>query len=184
MQLAELKIDVNEARESIKRFPRSQEPAIRVFRAIAQGQRVINLPDSLSQAGLNDQGLPRLAISTSNECFYERNSDHHIFRFKNWGSDAIRFSNKILPKKFNQRWSSYWVSNCPPIPTEIKEQTKDDDLFCWEVSKWQKHETHQRMQISTDDPVVLRPLSGELYCVVAEWDLTELEKKIFGRIEI
>jgi hypothetical protein len=45
----------------------------------------------------------------------------------------------------------------------------------WEVNQWSPARP-------PDDPVLLSPLGGDLYAVLAHWDLTEIEKMVLGAI--
>jgi len=181
MQLAEIHIDRKEAKDVIARFPRSRDNHINVCHAIAQGHRVINLILSIKQAGLNEDGLPRLAVSVNLMCVYDLYGGRH--RFSSWGEDWSRTQIDVrgLPRKFKQR--SDWISTCPPVPSEISNMKRPDDLYCWEAT-WTKKSREFEGIRSFEDPVLLRPVGGNLYSVIAEWDLTELERKIFGKIQL
>ncbi len=53
-------------------------------------------------------------------------------------------------------------------------------LILWEVKRW----SSQRITAEPDrDPLLLRQIGGDLYAIMAQWDLTELERLVMrGRI--
>ncbi len=52
-----------------------------------------------------------------------------------------------------------------------------DHLILWEIESW----ADQPIQAVPDrDPYLLRPIHGDLCAVVAEWDLTELERSVMA----
>jgi hypothetical protein len=65
----------------------------------------------------------------------------------------------------------------PMIPANVRPKTgaEQDWYILWEVEKWADN---QRSIIPDLDPYLLKHLGGSLYAVLAEWDLTDLERSI------
>ena len=53
-----------------------------------------------------------------------------------------------------------------------------EHFILWEVDDWS---TSRPQSLPPYDPYLLRPLGGDLYAVVHEWDLTEIERRRDGR---
>jgi len=88
----------------------------------------------------------------------------------------------------------------PPIPPKVRPDNLPDYALLWEVVEWtgEPRKLPSRMAIfrsqararadavsnwaATLDPILLRPLGGPLYVVVAAWDLSPIEATIIGSI--
>jgi hypothetical protein len=63
----------------------------------------------------------------------------------------------------------------PMVPPDILPPRGADlakHFILWEVESWDFS--------PPIDPILLRPIGGELYAVVAQWDLTEVERSIIA----
>jgi hypothetical protein len=62
----------------------------------------------------------------------------------------------------------------PMVPPDVIKDGRGCDLakhfVLWEVESW--------AAAPPVDPMLLKPIGGDLYAVVAQWDLTELERAI------
>ncbi len=181
MLLAEVK--VRATRQQISHVARKYSNP--VLKAIASGHRVIDLAATIGLVGLNKQHLPKIGICDSGgEAFYSYDEDEHGRYCHAFApcQDADQEDHIFLPENTLKRYSiqgeSWYKAVCPPIPAEIRKQIKPNDRIAFEVKEWDN--AGQQPQLG--DPVVLRHLQGGKYAVVAEWDLTTLEKKIFGKI--
>ncbi|OWK42111.1 hypothetical protein FRUB_04189 [Fimbriiglobus ruber] len=67
-----------------------------------------------------------------------------------------------------------------PLDVRPKPGIPENACILWEVEQWADH----RLDVAPDiDPYLLKHITGSLYAVIAEWDLTELERSILrGRI--
>lgn len=64
------------------------------------------------------------------------------------------------------------VATIPTMPPEIRSVAKKDHILLWEP-EWRKQ--NAQVQRPPRDPALLERLSGNLYVVLATWDLSELE---------
>ncbi len=66
----------------------------------------------------------------------------------------------------------------PMVPAEVRNEVKTDLRKChilWEVEEW----ADERIGVRPDrDPYLLKHCGGSLYAVLAEWDLTDLERAV------
>lgn len=164
-------------------------PLMPVLRACAEGKTVINARDTIVRAGLKD-GLPRLAFGHDQVCHYHQNK----YGGCEWGRIEWHTTGRYINPAAEIPWSAWGdlesslrsmdigmgmresvTSECPPIPKDILAMKRAEDVFCWEVEQWLPGP-------NLGDPVLLRPIVGEYCEVVAQWDLTPLEKEMFAQV--
>ena len=51
-------------------------------------------------------------------------------------------------------------------------------IFCWEVDKWT-----EQPEPSYADPVLLRRINDQFFELLAQWDLTDLERELFTSLD-
>lgn len=144
----------------------------RAYRLLGQGKLIIKALESVAAAGLNEEGLPKLALlrADSKECWLEM-----------WLAGAVRFSNSRWPRRRGdqivlpdgafpqrQRHLSDRKAIVPIVPLHLRpKHALSNYHILWEAD-W-----HQVPR----DPYLLRRLGkGDLWLVVAMWDLTEVER--------
>ena len=154
------------------------------YRALAGGTPLINLANVFATVPLDAFLRPKLAIARADRKLVtvRRNSDTR-FTF-----DATRSSypGRDLELTFegpnthgaNRHGWRNGRSVVPLIPAEVLErveaQRKLDrtrHFILFEVESWED---------VPSDPFLIRHLGGPMYVVVAEWDLTELERTIIA----
>jgi hypothetical protein len=198
MQVAEIKMDRQEARraylayrasvnsarqfdssETVQRLKKEDEALTAAYRELAKGNTLINLPQSMSTAGCDPEGLPRLAIARADaaQVWFDRHSEHVTFW---WGQEVhrIRKANKIelpvrnLPGLMD--WSRFRrvKSAVPIIPASLRPA---DALARYHIlfeAEWR--------EVPPVDPILLKHISGPLYAVLATWELTSVEQAVLG----
>jgi hypothetical protein len=153
------------------------EQAVKGYAELAAGRSLLDLTEVFRETGLGEDHLPRLAIARADrkqvKC-ENRNTDL-IFdtRMNNVVSDTLRI---VIPCETNaQKWYSGYAM-VPMVPADVRPNGNLRDFFVlWEVEKWERYP-----RIPPRDPYLLKRVGGDLYVVVAEWDLTELERAIMG----
>jgi hypothetical protein len=174
------------------------EALMKGYRAIAGGQSVIDLHEAFTATGVTGKGYPKLAICRAHEqhCTVEMRTDGSATFYggtTTWrrGSTGVKVD---VPKGTFPTWR--WAQNTeaavwpavrryvdfrmnaqavvPIIPAQYRPPTKLDAFhILWEAD-W-THVPH--------DPLLLKHLSGALYAVLAQWDLTPLERAVLaGRL--
>ena len=148
----------------------------KTYRAISQGKVVIQAIESIKQAGLDEKGLPKLAIASANvaECRFCGYSDGSgKFTWDPRGAWHRRDSRRVLEFP-----SGTFASNnravdrrarLPLIPVHLRpRQALDTYHVLWEA-EWGP--------VPPRDPYLLRRIGkADLWLVVAAWDLTEVER--------
>lgn len=165
------------------------------YRAIANGRQVISLRASLIAGGEDKEHRPRLAVARADEPRIE---------MTRWPNGRVRYdpmvrrdrsgwSTEGWPASGNtsRRWDflgllpeaalkgprgtavsfQEWQAMAPHIPPHLRPKTLDRYTLLWEAN-WE--------QLAPVDPALLRPIRGDLYVVVATWDLSELERAVLN----
>jgi hypothetical protein len=162
------------------------------YRVLARGLPIIKLSESIAAGGFHDNGLPRIAIARadSQDCWVERESwpEPGAFvysteaprwdRLPNRGAMVnsltvrIRITEEMEVPKWQKRIGHTIM---PIIPPEHRPKPHRLHLFhiLWEVEAWEL--------MPPKDPALLRWIGGDLWSVVATWDLTELERAVLSR---
>jgi len=188
MQTEKIIMDRDEAATLYREYrkSRSYETKIdaevkRTYRAISQGKVVIKALESIANAGLKEDGFPKLAIcrATATHCevamewhggatFYVAGRSGRGWRASQAKANRIALHADAFPRIKRERREA--VAAVPPPPLHLR--PKDDDLgkyhILWEA-EWSP--------IPPRDPMLLRRIGdADLWVVVAHWDLTEVER--------
>jgi hypothetical protein len=155
----------------------SEEDAqiMRGYKALSQGKQLIHLRDTIRAGGLGKDGRPRLAIMRADQrwCFYHKRWDDG-FSFSCDGDEwrhrhatRIRFDSDVLACTGKDA-----KALVPIIPPGLRPTIALSNFHILWEAEWQA--------VPPKDPALLRHLGGDLYAVVAIWDLTELERAVLG----
>jgi len=195
MELQQIQMDKERARElylEYKAAPKSEETAAedtaiaRGYKALSEGRAIIDLKEAFASAGVDDEGRPRLAIAgstaldvvcrTKNDtaAFYWGNAIHRS-RYGNIETNrrATRSIRRVACTGVGDySWGKLLHTPTPNVPPRFR--PKRGLRWCytlWEVDKWES---------VPYDPFLLRRVGGDLYVVLAQWDLTELERSVLA----
>ncbi len=183
METARIAMTRSEARELYEKYQASlhygeaiDREVARAYRLLGQGKLVIKAMESIKAAGLDQEGLPKLALlrADAKMCWLEMWQDGRA-RFQSWeGWRDRKLTNKshldCPAGTFPQRQSH--VSNrkaiVPIVPLHLRpKHALSNYHILWEAD-W---------RLVPRDPYLLRRLGkGDLWLVVAMWDLTEVER--------
>lgn len=92
----------------------------------------------------------------------------------------LRFNDLIESPEGDRKSSKRWYKSeyrtlVPPIPFHLRPNGDAAKYFIlWEVEKWEEW----RPSRAPGDPFLLERIAHPIYVVVAQWDLTELERRI------
>lgn len=181
MQVEKIVLDREQARELYRQYKKHQhysEPLDheirRAYQLIAQGRMVIRAIESIRAAGLNEQGFPKLAMirADAQTCFWNpawRGGGGTFKMFDRWGSDHWRRRNVTVPN-----WPAVpdraknGKAIVPIVPVHLRPKRAIENYhILWEAD-W---------QAVPRDPMLLRRIGrGDMWLVVAAWDLTEVER--------
>jgi hypothetical protein len=189
MNLASLEIPEEEARGKLAEYERAlrggrnaEDAAIaQAYRAAARGLPIISLPRTVAAGGFHDSGLPRIAVIRADavECHAHWDGDALVFADEDWranrgalvGGHSVRvpLAGDDLPPQRNWRWGRAMV---PLIPPRCRPRPRNlpHCHILWEVEQW--------AMVPPRDPALLKHLRGDLWAVLAVWDLTDLERLV------
>jgi hypothetical protein len=157
---------------------------LQAYRAAKRGLPVISLSTAFKTAGFHDNGLPKLAITRADakECWVEVNSNGKLrFTSKEWtrGRDALVGSEHVLvdtgvsQPAGRAKWRGKTIVPLVPPRHRPKRGRIRNFHILWEVDDW--------TPVPPKDPALLRHMRGDLWSVLAVWDLTELERLVLSQ---
>jgi hypothetical protein len=194
MELSTLDIDQDEARERLAEYQQliysertAEDEAIAAgYRAAARGLPVISLARTIAAGGFHPDGLPRLAVlnADATECFARWDGTDLVFAdrddwYVNQGALVNRHSVRVpvagddMPPK-RARWRGTTI--VPIVPPRHRPRTRarlGRRYILWEVEEWTRQPPR--------DPALLRHIRGDLWAVLATWDLTDLERTVLSQ---
>jgi hypothetical protein len=144
------------------------------YKAIAQGRTVIRALQSIRAAGVGADGRPKLAIARATARFVECHLHTGWCEFRSDAAHYTRTRSIVEVREFpeaQERRAGQQRGRAPVpiIPVHLRPRR---GLFnyhvLWEVEEW----TPQ----PPVDPYLLRRLAGDMWLVVAAWDLTPVER--------
>jgi hypothetical protein len=156
------------------------------YRAAKRGLRIICLSEVISAGGVDDEGLPRLAIARATwpEC-------HVRWRSNGAGSMVLRYGDVSWPDErgalVGRHHITVAVSDPPsgylrgggvaPVPlVPPRYRPRRPRLaschILWEVEGWTPEPAR--------DPALVRHIRGDLWAVLAVWDLTDIERAVLS----
>lgn len=185
----EAKVRLAEYTESLRHNRDAEDERIAAgYRAAARGMPIIRLSETIAAGGYFDNGLPRIAVvrADAKQCWVKignRGADRVEIVYAddpfldNRGALVGRFTVRVQvddrrPVVINRRWRGQTV--VPVVPPRHRPKRGRLGRFhvLWEVEEWAPVPPH--------DPALLRHIGGDLWAVVAMWDLTELERAVLA----
>jgi len=179
-----------EAREKIAKIGIEDEQLMQNYKALKEGKALIHVPQTILEAGLNDeQHLPKLAICRAdakrgyvhfgvNTTWFSHDGGIQY----DWSKKKVRkASYTIRISTHTNDWSEYWrrrqewcpggVAMVPSVPAHLRPADLSKYFILWEA-EW----TAQ----APTDPILLSRVTEHTFAVVAQWDLTPLERLVLA----
>jgi hypothetical protein len=189
MQTERITVDRQEAAELFRKYKEHQHYSTpvdleiqRVYDAIRKGQMVVRALESIRVAGLNAEGLPKLAIvrADAEKCSLYLNS-HGGARFgaNGWQPDRNRRCYIDMPAGTfpdTSKRHRHWQAMVPIVPIHMRPKRGLANYHILFEAEWSK--------VVPKDPMLLRRVGqSDLWLVLAAWDLTEVERAVLaGRL--
>jgi hypothetical protein len=173
-----LKFDPVAAKEALQAYRTAKAPStdedrqiMTAYREIARGKMVVMAIESIRQAGRFDSGLPKLALARADL------RQVHCFA----GYEYVQFSK---PSRWNSgTTTAYWKvdrmpranetvagnATVPLIPLNLRPKFDLKNYHILFEADWVK---------APVDPLLLRRLKGDLWLVLAAWELTAVERAV------
>jgi hypothetical protein len=158
------------------------------YRAAARGLPVISLPRTVSAGGFFENGLPKIAVAPAAaamchvrwdswrgaDLIYADRDDWNVNRGALVGAHSVRVTvpGGDRPAGRTQRGGSTIVPLIPPEHRPNPRWLRHCHVL-WEVEEWTR--------TVPVDPALLRHIRGDLWSVLAVWDLTELERYVLSQ---
>jgi hypothetical protein len=191
MKISTLTLPQEEAREKYRELLASDivtplnQTRKRVYYSLSKGRKIIDAYTAIEQGGLNELKQPRIAIcrADAEKCYF-----HPSQRWidLNWiptlGGTFTQLANRweirsgkgrqelvTIPEgSFPTLTDKILSTSVPQIPQELMPKASLKNYYVlWEVEHWNEEIAR--------DPLLLRRLSKNLFEILAEWELTDLE---------
>ncbi len=172
---------VDEVAERIRQEDLATE---RMLAELAQGRAVLDLWQSMTLAGCDAEGNPKLAIARADQRFAVCSRNGSKLTFGPNGRSPSKQHVRLyvsIPESalpgcavgMNGRWDIRAV--VPQIPPQFRPDGALDGFhILWEAD-WHR---------VPKDPLLLKRTHGHQYVVLAQWDLTEVERLVLsGRLD-
>jgi hypothetical protein len=172
-------------------FNKTDEQIMKGYRLLAQGKRLVDVEHVIPSAGVDKQWRPRLAIVRADApwCYLrvDRNGntvfsmdDHwkHQYKYKR---RYIALARNCFPPATYAKWNASATQSAtqwdgiraktPAIPPHLRPADKLENYhILWEAD-WEKYPV---------DPFLVKRVGGSVFAVVAQWDLTDLERAVLA----
>jgi hypothetical protein len=177
LESTKLVVDKDRARELLQayraaRAPRiaEDEAIITAYREIARGRVVIQAAQAIRNAGWDNDGLPKLAMTRADirRCECQCNGTVVLFSASRTRQWCARFRVANMPQRPDgRRWMA--EATVPLIPLHLRPKASLRNYWILWEADWSR---------APVDPLLLRRLSGDLWLVLAAWELTAVERAV------
>jgi hypothetical protein len=172
-----------EDRRARLQIAQEDEALLRGYRALARGKRVLSLTQAMQQAGLDAAGWPRLGIARADQIEIQCREASGGFTFgpsRNW--DGRTADSKVFSVNLPHQASASraWRADhdVPRVPAPLRPAADlSNYAILFEATSWRFQ--NQRVRRG-GDPALLKHLGGDLFAVLAVWDLTAIEAAVLG----
>lgn len=193
MELDTLTVDPAEAEAKVAEYEAmiaadrtAEDRAIlQAYRAARRGLPIIRLSRSVAAGGFFDSGLPKIAVINADaaQCYVHWDQQDLIYTTRNdpfanrgamVGRSSVRVHVDDPPSRlFGSRWNRH-ATMVPIVPPKVRPRPRRlaHCHLLWEVESW--------AMVPPKDPALLKHIRGDLWLVLATWDLTDLERYVLG----
>jgi hypothetical protein len=142
-----------------------------IYKRIAQGKLVIRALASITAAGLNEAGLPKLAIMRADQPKVRCSlwNDSIQFRTPDWRRP--KDCNFALPMPGAKNSTRDRIAAVPLIPVHLRPRKAIEKYHVLWEADWDQYPV---------DPYLLRRFGEDAWLVVAAWDLTVVERAVMS----
>lgn len=188
--VAEAKVALREYQDALKQRHDDELAEVMLgLRQLVKGNALVRLSDSLKAAGVDEEGMPRLAICRADEkwCRVEMRRDGGAtfrgYKTEGWNGDQDHRSLlrrvRVAQDTFSRHDKDLWNhpsrnrrAVVPIVPPAYRPKFALSNYHILWEAEWQA--------FPPVDPMLLKRISGDLFAVVAQWDLTDLERAVLG----
>lgn len=190
MNLAPLQISEEEAKAALAEYEAQlvaertveDEAIAKAYRAAARGHQVIRLTEAVRIGGFfDDTNRPRIAVARADadKCWVRRGGVDVVYASdvgaSNRGALVGRHTVRVPGVVDRNHWVHAGSTIVPLIPPRHRPKLRRLRNFhvLWEVERWTDEPPH--------DPALLRHIRGDLWAVLATWDLTDIERAVLAQ---
>lgn len=148
-----------------------------LYNLIAKGKTVIRAIESIRNAGVNTEGLPKLAIARADasDCWLSFRRDGLRMSSTRFAHDRHRRRFIDIPwpevsRPAGNKWE--YAATVPLIPVHLRPRRGLPNYHVLFEAEWT-----QRYPV---DPYLLRRIGGDAWVVLAAWELTEVERSVMS----
>lgn len=196
-RLQPVRTDADHVREQVERYEafarlsRDDHKVLRTLKAIEEGRALISLSETLRRAGSHGTSsgfahLPTLALARPRmrkiRCRVDKPGNVSFRQINTialpWMPQSRTFF-EFTDSKFadpHSASSAWWTADAtvPPAPPEVRlhHNLKDKDTYILFEAKWTNINEHRPFTI---DPALIQRVQGDVYAVLAVWELTAIE---------
>lgn len=195
MNVATITMDPQEARERLRHYrtgvhrraDAEWERAATAYEQLAEGTPLVVLSQAIQGAPVDAKGRPKLAIARADRKQVHIKFDGAWAWFSTdlrqlWGDfreRQTRFPGLHLPVNLNRpapvgQPTGYALVPMVP-PNVLGRRIPREHFILWEVEQWSDVSIRA---LPDRDPYLLHRVADDLYAVVGEWDLTEVERAV------
>lgn len=140
------------------------------YREIARGRVIVRAIASIRAAGWNDQGFPKLALTKADvqrcECNPSQNAVEFCANRRGWERAKVIVRDMPERPKVANTWQR-GTAIVPIIPIYLRPKADLGNYWILWEANWTR---------APSDPLLLRKLTGDMWIVLAAWDLTDVER--------
>ena len=191
MDKFEARDKLNAYRERISRVTNAEhraeyEQIAKGLRHLERGRKLIDMATVFADCPMDDKGRPKLAIFRADQAQVKVSNDHRS-GVNGWHFHSVEWRRRAA--SLNMRFSSGGRETnmgyrdgyalVPIVPIEHRPARFDASkhFILWEVEEWSDRQIGAKPDI---DPFLLRHVGGSLYAILAEWDLTDIERAVLA----
>lgn len=180
MDVQKLSMDKDQARDLYRAYQENRghmtadDRAIAaIYKRIAAGKLVIRALTSITAAGLDAAGLPKLAIARADEkkieceCWTDRANLRPAAR----GYVRAKDRTFTIPMPGMQSQTRNRIADVPLIPVHLRPRRAIEKYHVLWEADWNQYPV---------DPYLLRRFGADAWLVVAAWDLTPVERAVMS----
>lgn len=180
----EARAKVAEYEEALRTERNAEDEAIaQAYRAAARGLAVISLSRAIGEGGYFDDGFPRIAVARATDTagYCKWWGQRLVFADDDWwrgeamvGRHHVLVTPSAAPEEVKEsyRWRQAPVPLVPPHCRPKRPRLANLHVL-WEVESW--------TPAPSRDPALIKHIRGDLWAVLATWDLTDLELAVIAQ---
>lgn len=191
-------VEISDQRKILESVAVSAEDkqVLTAYKALEEGRKMVSLSEAIIKGGTDSNNMPKIGIAradmSSVRCASYPAGTVRFFdgrpRAEGWSKRRIKKENPwknefpgLLPKwTWNRDYEGTTAgartgnARAPYIPPHVRPENSADYLVFWEA-QWSMDEVPKPRPRVVIDPAILEQVVGDLYMVVATWDLTPIE---------